>query len=273
MILVFMIIPLGWNFVLSFFEWNGNSDMTFIGLQNYLEIFTAAPIAVTLKRSTMMALLSTAIAMGLGILYSLLLYRLRKKEQAVYRFIFFGPSMMPMTVIGLLFVFVLSSRGLLNGILGALGLEGLQHAWLADPGISLWVMGIIQGWRQAGVIMIICSAAIMSLPSSLFECGKLEGARYWDEVRLIILPLIKPTLKLILSLILLQSFKTYDMVYVMTGGGPGEFSYTAPMKLIQLGFSYNKYGTAAALGTVLTVIVTVFVVAARYLLRGEEYEY
>lgn len=181
--------------------------------------------------------------------------------------------MLPMTVTGLLFVFVLSSNGLLNGLLSLLGLESLQHAWLADPKVALWVLGIVQGWKGCGVIMILCTTAILALPSSLYECARLEGANYWQQVRIIMLPLIKPTLKLLLSMTVMSAFKSYDIVYAMTKGGPAEYTYTTPMKIVQLGFSYNEYGTAAALGTILVIVASVFVIGARFALRGETYEY
>lgn len=181
--------------------------------------------------------------------------------------------MLPMTVTGLLFVFVLSSNGLLNALLSILGLESLQHAWLADPNIALWVLGIVQGWKGCGVTMMLCTTAILALPDSLYECARLEGANYWQQVRIIMLPLIKPTLKLLLSMTVMSSFKSYDIIYAMTKGGPGEFTYTTPMKIIQLGFTFNEYGTAAALGTVLVLLASFFVLVARFALRGETYEY
>ena len=121
--------------------------------------------------------------------------------------------------------------------------------------------------------MIMVTTALLALPKSLFENGALEGTNYWDDVRYIMLPLIKPSINLLLSTTLMGGFKTYDMVYAMTKGGPGEMTYTVPMKIIQMGFSYNRYGEAAALGTVLTVIATAFILVARYAMRGETYEY
>ena len=273
MILIFTAVPLFWNVGLSFFEWNGNSTMKFVGLQNYLDIWNEATILVTFKRSVQLALVMTAVSMILGMLYSVLLYRLSQKGQAFFRFIFFSPAMLPMTVVGVLFVFVLSAKGLLNGFLGVLGLESLQMAWLVDPKVSLWVIGIIAGWRQSGVVMMMIMAAMLSIPDSLFESAKLEGADYAVQVRTIILPLIKPTIRLLLSTTLLNGFKSYDIIYAMTEGGPGEFTYTASMKLIQMGFGYNRFGTAAAIGTLLIIVVTIFVVLARYLMRGETYEF
>lgn len=273
-IFVFMLLPLVWNFGLSFFEWNGNSAVKFVGTENFKMLFTTKAVSSSISKSIFIALISTAVGMGLGILYALLLYRLRKKEQTVFRFIFFSPAMLPLSVVGILFIFVFASdSGILNNLLAAVGLESLQHAWLGDPKLSLWVIAIVQGWRQAGVIMILTTTAILALPQSLFENGRLEGSSYWADVRYIILPLIKPSINLLLSMMLMAGFKTYDMVYAMTKGGPGEMTYTTPMKIIQLGFSYNRYGQAAALGTILTVIATVFILVARYAMRGETYEY
>ncbi len=273
-ILTFMIIPLVWNLGLSFCEWNGNSGMKFVGFNNFKTLLTTRAVTSSLRKSVFIALVSTAVGMGLGILYALFLYRLRKKEQTVFRFIFFSPAMLPLSVVGILFIFVFASdSGILNNLLGIVGLESLQRPWLGDPKLSLWVIGIIQGWRQAGVIMILVTTAILALPQSLFENGKLEGCTYFGDVRYIILPLIKPSLNLLLSTTLMSGFKTYDMVYAMTKGGPGEMTYTAPMKIVQLGFSYNRYGEAAALGTLLTVVATVFILLSRYAMRGESYEY
>lgn len=273
MIIIFMVIPLIWNIVLSFCSWNGNSAVIFKGLENYVHVFSDRTIRVTLQRSIFIALVSTAVAMGLGIIYAFFLYRMKEKEQAFFRFVFFSPAMLPMTIIGVLFVFVLSSNGLLNSVLSLVGLDSLQHAWLADPNTALWVLGIIQGWKQSGVVMLLCATALMTLPSSLYECAVLEGANYWDQVRLIMMPLIKPTLKLLMSMVLMSGFKSYDIVYSMTQGGPGEFTYTAPMKIIQVGFTYNEYGTASALGTTLVIIASIFVIVSRVALKGETYEY
>lgn len=273
-ILIFMLIPLFWNLGLSFCEWNGNAAVKFVGLDNFRSLFTTKAVNSSLSKSIFIALIATVVGMGLGVLYALFLYRLRKKEQTIFRFIFFSPAMLPLSVVGILFVFVFSNdSGVLNNLLGMFGLESLQRAWLGDPKLSLWVIAIIQGWRQSGVIMILTTTAILALPQSLFENGRLEGTTYWDDVRYIIVPLIKPSLNLLLSMMLMAGFKTYDMVYAMTKGGPGEMTYTAPMKIIQTGFSYNRYGEAAALGTILTVIATAFILVSRYAMRGETYEY
>ncbi len=273
-IILFMIVPLVWNFCLSFVQWDGISSMQFVGVDNFVSLMTTKAVTSTMRKSVFIALISTLVAMVLGVLYALFLYRLRRWEQITFRFIFFSPAMLPLSVVGILFIFVFSNdSGILNSLLSAVGLEELRKAWLGDPSVSLWVIAIVQGWRQSGVIMIMVTTALLALPKSLFENGALEGTNYWDDVRYIMLPLIKPSINLLLSTTLMGGFKTYDMVYAMTKGGPGEMTYTVPMKIIQMGFSYNRYGEAAALGTVLTVIATAFILVARYAMRGEIYEY
>lgn len=273
-IILFMIVPLVWNFCLSFVQWDGISSMQFVGVDNFVSLMTTKAVTSTMRKSVFIALISTLVAMVLGVLYALFLYRLRRWEQITFRFIFFSPAMLPLSVVGILFIFVFSNdNGILNSLLSAVGLEELRKAWLGDPSVSLWVIAIVQGWRQSGVIMIMVTTALLALPKSLFENGALEGTNYWDDVRYIMLPLIKPSINLLLSTTLMGGFKTYDMVYAMTKGGPGEMTYTVPMKIIQMGFSYNRYGEAAALGTVLTVIATAFILVARYAMRGETYEY
>lgn len=269
-----IVIPLIWNVVLSFHDWNGNGPMKFMGLENYIEVFSARATRQAIEHSVFIGVVSTAVAMVLGILFSLCIYRLGRKSGAFCRFVFFSPSMMPMTVIGLLFVFILAQdKGLLNSALGAMGLESLQHGWLSESGTVLWCISIIQGWRFSGTIMMLCFTAMLAIPNTLFESAKLDGANYFDEIRMIILPLIKPTIKLSLSMMLLWSFKTYDMVWTMTKGGPGDLSMTAPIKMISTAFSFNKFGLASAIGIVLTIVVSICILFGRRITKGETYEY
>ncbi|MEG1661668.1 MAG: sugar ABC transporter permease, partial [Clostridiales bacterium] len=137
----------------------------------------------------------------------------------------------------------------------------------------LWVLSVVQGWKFSGTIMMLCYTAMITIPGSLFEAAKLEGTNYFQDVRLIILPLIKPTIKLALSMMLLWSFKTYDIVWTMTRGGPGGLSLTAPIQMVRTAFTFNKYGYAAAIGMVLTVLVSICIVLGRRLAKGETYEY
>ena len=268
------VIPIIWNLVLSFCEWNGTAKMTFAGFVNYIMVVTDYATLKTIGHSLVIALIATSSAMLLGIFLALMIYRVTKIEGAIFRFVFYSPAMLPMTVVGLLFTFVLATdEGLFNNILSLIGLESLRQAWLAKKGLVLATIGIVQGWRGSGTVMMLVFTGIIGLPGDLFESAKLDGATYWDEVKQIILPLVKPTIQLALSMCIMSAFKTYDIVYTMTGGGPGDISKTAPLRIVEQAFTYNKYGYASALSMVYAVIIIVIIIILRKGLGGSKYEY
>ncbi len=205
--------------------------MVFLGIENYSIIFRDFQYLDTLWRSVFIASVATVVAMGLGISLALLIHRMRRREGSLFRFIFFLPSIMPMSVVGLLFVFVLSpTKGLIKSNLRILNMDFLTRAWLSNPKTVLWAIGIVQGWRFSGMIMMFVYTAILRIPNSLFESAKLDGATWFQEIRGFILPLAKPTINMACSLMLIWGFKSYGVVYAMTQGGPGNASETTPLK-------------------------------------------
>lgn len=274
MVLFTMIIPVGWNIVLSLCEWNGNSSMKFVGLANYKKVFTDNATLKTISHSMTISIVAISVAMILGMSLALMIYKVGKKESAFYRFVFYSPGMLPMTVVGLLFTFVLATdEGLINNVLKLIGLGNFTQAWLAKKGLVLVVIGVVQGWRSSGAIMMLTYTAILSLPESLFESAKLDGASYGQEVRKIILPLIKPSIRMVFSMMVMWAFKTYDIVAAMTKGGPGDLSKTAPIRIVEQAFTFNKYGYSSALSLVFAALIIVLILIVRKGLGGEAYEY
>lgn len=268
------VIPFLWNVLISFGDYNGISSFTFIGIDNYTKIFSSRVAMQSIKNSVIVAVTGTLVAMGLGILMALMIYRVSKIEGTIFRFLFYSPAMLPMTVVGLLFTFILSSdAGMLNNVLRAIGLGSLAKSWLATKTLVVVCIGAVQGWRTAGTIMMMMYTAIMALPRDLFEEAKLEGATYWQEVRLIIMPLVKPTLILTFSMMSMWAFKTYDIVAIMTDGGPGDLSITAPLYIVQQTFRSGNLGYAAAISIVYGALIMLIISAIRFGLRRESHEY
>lgn len=269
-----MLIPTVWNFVLSFATWSPLTDFKFVGLDNYIR-FLSDPITLdSFKHSIFIAVVSAVIAIMFGLLLALLIYRVTNKEGTFFRLVFFMPAMMPFVVIGMLFTFLLSpNMGLINQILELFGLGNLTRAWLAEPGLVLWTLAIVSGWRGAGSVMMLSYASIVKIPSSMFEAAVLEGAGFFRQVRMIILPLIKPTIQLVSMLTLIGAFKTYDFVYTMTKGGPGNYSTIVPIHMLDMGFQHNQFGYAAAIGVVFTLLVAVIIFVSQRLMKGDIYEY
>lgn len=274
MVMFATIIPVVWNIVLSFNEWNGVTDMQFTGFSNYKALFADAASMKAIGYSLVIALIATVVSMAFGIITSLLIYKVTRVEGAIYRFVFYSPVMLPLSVVGLLFTLVLATdEGLLNNMLAAIGLGNLQRAWLAQKGLVLVVIGIVQGWRSSGTVMMLVYTGLIGLPTDLFESSKLDGATYKQEIRYIILPLLRPTIQLALSMCVMSAFKTYDIVFAMTGGGPGDISKTAPLKIIEQAFMFNKYGLASANSVFYALIVVIILFILRKGIGGEKYEY
>jgi raffinose/stachyose/melibiose transport system permease protein len=269
-----VIIPIGWNFVLSFANWDGYSTLKMVGLDNYIELFHDSVTLKGFQYSIFIAVVSSLITILLGLILALMVYQTRSREGSVFRLIFFAPSMMPFIVIGLLFTFILSpDMGLLNSFFRLIGLESLERAWLSEPGLVLWTLSAVSGWRGSGTVMMLLYTAMISIPASMFEAARLEGANYLHQIRMIIMPLIMPTLSLVSMLVLIGSFKTYDIVFTMTKGGPGDYSKVVPIRMLDVGFNYNEYGYAAAIGVMFTILVSIIIFISRRLARGDVYEY
>ncbi len=269
-----VVIPLAWNFLLSATKWNGFSPMQSVGFGNYVKFFQDSPPQKAFLHSIELSLISSAIALVFGMFLALLVYRVGRRTSSALRLIYFAPSMMPMIVIGLLFTFILTPDvGLVNQLFGLLGLKSMQLAWLGEPRLVIWSLGIVSGWRGSGSVMMLFYTSIIAIPSQMFEAARIEGAGYLRQIRHVILPLIMPTIGLVSMLVMIGSFKTYDIVYTMTKGGPGSYSKTVPLQMLENAFKYNEFGYAAAIGVLFTLLVSVIIFVMNRFAKGEVHEY
>lgn len=267
-------IPFGWNTVLSFQEWNGFSDPKWVGVDNYTNAFADAIALKSLGNTVFLGLVSTIGAVVIGVLLAALIYQVYRREGAFYRLILFMPVMLPAAIIGLLFVFIFNSEmGLLNSLLRVIGLGDLTTAWLENKNTVMWCLAFVNTWKMAGLTMMLSFAAMQMLPASIFESSKLDGATNRRQFFSLILPMIRPTILLAAVYSMAVNFKSYDIVSIMTGGGPGTTSSVVPIYMIKTGFKFGEFGFSAAQGMVLAVTVILIVVVVRRIFRGETYEY
>ncbi|MDX2479318.1 MAG: sugar ABC transporter permease, partial [Desulfuromusa sp.] len=197
-------------------------------------------------------LLKTAVALLLAILLTSGVRRFTN----VHRMIIYLPAIVPMIVVGIVFKSILHpSTGVLNVFLSSIGLDFLAQSWLTNPKIALYSVIFVDTWKGIGYIMVILIAGLEAIPREYYEAAKIDGARAWDELRTITIPLLMPALTVVIVLNLLYGLKIFDIVYVLTNGGPGyatETVYTVVFKE----FSKGRYGISTALSTLLFVIMT-----------------
>ena len=267
-------VPFAWNFILSFQQWDGYQKMKWVGIDNYKRAFGDKLVGSSLYNSVYLALFSTFFAVVLGVILAMLVYKITKKEGAIYRLILFMPGMMPLAVVALLFTFLYNPEmGLINNLLKLIGLGSLKTAWLENKHTIMICIAMVNIWRMTGLTMILCYSSMQMIPASLFESSKLDGASYKTQVFSIILPLIKPIIQLATIFILAANFKTYDTVAVMTGGGPGNISKTIPIYMVDTAFTNSEFGYAATMGVILTVIILIIIALTNKFMGGEQYEF
>lgn len=256
---VFVVLPGVMGIAYSFTDWNSYStQVNFVGLDNFRLIFSGGQhylntIVNTVFFTTTTILLKTVIGLALALLLS---YGLRRFVH-LYRTVFYLPVVLPTIVVGLVFKSILNPRtGILNGFFRAVGLDGLAQPWLVDPNIALMSVVGVDTWKGVGYIMVILIAGLQVIPKEYYEAAEIDGAGSFDRLRFITLPLLMPALTVVTVLNLLYGLRVFDMVYVLTGGGPGyrtDVVFTAVFDE----FSKGRYGVGTALSSVLFVFMTV----------------
>lgn len=163
--------------------------------------------------------------------------------------------------------------GLLNKLLEIIGREDLQTHWLANKNTALLAIIFVVMWQYVGYHMVIQLAAMKSIPKSFFEAARIDGANGWQKFRFITFPLIKPILKIDTVLIITGSLKYYDLIAVMTGGGPNHATETMSTYMYYLGFRTMKYGYSSTIGVILLVLSILAIVMSNLVFKSERIEF
>ncbi len=255
---VFFVIPSFIGFYYSFTDWNRyTSELNFVGFKNFSTIlFSNINYLQSIENTLVFTLTTIMLKTVVALLLALLLTSGVRRFTNVHRMLIYLPAIVPMIVVGIVFKSILHpSTGILNVFLSAIGLEALAQGWLTNPKLALYSVIFVDTWKGIGYIMVILIAGLEAIPREYYEAAKIDGARAWDELRTITIPLLMPALTVVIVLNLLYGLKVFDIVYVLTNGGPGyatETVYTVVFKE----FSKGRYGISTALSTLLFVIMT-----------------
>jgi raffinose/stachyose/melibiose transport system permease protein len=255
---LFMVLPGLMGFYLSFTDWNRySSEINFIGLQNFALIFSKQNYWHSISNTLIFTVVTIFLKTAIALLLALLLTRGLKRFANFHRVIIYLPAILPMIVVGIVFRSILHpTTGVLNEFLRGTGLDFLAQRWLTNPHIALYSVISVDTWKGVGYIMVILIAGLQVIPSEYYEAARIDGANEWDELWKITLPLLMPTLTVTTVLNLLYGLRVFDVVWVLTNGGPGyatETVYTMVFKE----FSKGRYGVSTALSTLLFLIMTI----------------
>jgi multiple sugar transport system permease protein len=250
--LVFLAYPLVSSFYYSFTSFSVLRKPIWIGLENYREMLGDEVFRLSLKNTLAFTAGSVPLATVAAILLALLL-NTRVRGMALYRTIFYVPSLVPMVALGVLWLWVFNSQyGLLNETLRRLGLP--DPAWLSDPAWAKWTLVIISIWGT-GNAMVIYLAGLQDVPQSLYEAAEVDGARWWGKTRHVTLPMISPVILFNVVMGIIGTLQTFALPYVMfPGGQPARSTYFFSMYLYDNAFLYQRMGYASAMGWVMFLI-------------------
>ena len=251
----------------SLFDWNGISpERTFIGLENYWDIVRDPVFHKILLNTIVFAGLTIFIQMALGLLIAVLL-KFSVILKTVYKVIFFLPVVTAPAISSFVFRRIYSADGELNQALSAIGLGGLTQVWLADPKLALFSVAAINIWHWTGFSFLLYFAALTMIDRSIYEAALLDGASFFQMLRYVTLPLLKATHITLIILGVIGALKTFDVVYLTTGGGPGRATELMATYIFKKSIVEFDAGYAAALSIVLLLLALVITAVQQLLYR------
>ncbi len=260
-LLLFRIGPIFASFLMSFTNWNIRTNPTWVGLANYQELLSSDVFWLVLRNTFVFVLTYVPGAMILGLLMALLVNQ-KLKGIAFFRGLYFMPFITSMVAVALAWNWIFSTRyGVLNGMLTTF--FGIQRgpAWLSDTNLTLWVLIVVSIWKSAGFQMMVFLAGLQGIPQNIIEAARIDGANRLQIFRHIVLPLLSPVTFFVLIVSIIDAFKTFEVTYTMTQGGPRGSSSTLAYFIYQNAFVYQRMGYASSIAYVLVLLIAIVTIA------------
>ena len=267
-----LIAPIGASLYYSFFDWKGIGPKTFIGLANYEELFTSKAIGFVraLRNSLLLAGLSVFLQLPLALLLALALGRNIKGERA-FLSVYFMPVLISTVVIGQLWLKIYNpDYGILNTVLRWIGKEDWTRIWLGDKATALGAVFVPTLWQYVGYHMLLLYAGVKSVPPELKEAAMLDGATNAQVDRYIVLPYIKPILRVSVIFAVTGSLKSFDLIYVLTNGGPLHATEVPSTLMISMLFLRNRYGMGSTIAVLLILLCFAFALLISAIFKERE---
>ena len=265
-----VIVPVFQAIRYSGYQWNGLSPLEdFVGLDNFTRAFEDDVFRGALRHNGIIIVLSLLVQLPFALGVALLV-NARMKGRALLRVLFFAPFVLSEVITAVIFSLMFQPDGLTDQSLGRLGLGGLTADWLGDSNLVLYTVFVVVSWKYFGFHMILYLAGLQQIPHELEEAAAIDGARPFQIFRHVTLPLLGPTIRISAFLSIIGAMQLFDLVWVLTGGGPVNASNTMAVYMIDRGFKRFQFGYASAVAVILLVISLVFALLyQRYVLRRD----
>jgi len=271
--LVWVIGPMFYTFYLSLTDWDGLTSPTFIGLRNYERLFHDKVFFLSLKNNLKWLLAFVTIPVAFGLLLAMALNKSIPGEK-IFKMNFYMPMVLAMVVSGLIWGWMYHPKGgLINTFLVATGLFKKGPGWLSDRDIVLYSIIIVAIWRQVGYVMVLYLAGLKSINPQLLEAAHIDGATGWQTFWRILLPLLTPVTIIVLVISVIDSLRAFDLVSIMTRGGPANASSVLANFMYIESFNNYKMGYGSAIAVIIFLISLGFIFLYLWRVMQDELEY
>ena len=253
----FLLYPVVLTLWTSFTRYDGITAPVFVGLENFRELFVDAHFLISLRNTLIWTVAAVALPVTLGLVFALALNRLR--WSGFFKASIYLPATISAAAVGILFTFVFAfNNGALNAGLSAIGLGGLASRWLFDSPLNTFSMIGAYTWQSTGLNLMLFLVGLQGLPPDPIEAAKLDGCVGFNLTRRIIIPMLMPFIVIATLLAVVNGFKVFDLIWVMTQGGPGRSSETLAVTMYREGFILFKQGYSAAIAVIISLAALIF---------------
>jgi raffinose/stachyose/melibiose transport system permease protein len=266
-----VLVPIVVALYTSTFKWGGfGPPSDFVGLDNFTKLFHDDVFLGDLWRGLLLVILSLAVQLPFSLSMAVLLNQ-KLRGRAFYRLLFFAPYVLSEVITGVLFTMIFSpDQGLADHLLKAVGLGDLGITWFASPSTVLITLFVVITWKYFGFHMILYLAGLQGIPSEVLEAASIDGAGSWQRFRRVTLPLLGPTIRISAFLSVIGALQLFDLVWVISAGGPVHASETMAVTMFQFGFKRYQVGYASAISVVMFFISFVFALLyQRFVMRRD----
>lgn len=265
---LFVLWPLVQTFRYSLYQWDGVLPAKWVGLANFKTVFTDQELLGVLGHAFQLMIFFSAIPVVLGLAIATLIRRIAARRiGSAARAVLFLPQVVPLVAAGIAWSWVLSTNGVVNQFLSAIGLAGVTRAWLGDFGTALPAVGVIGAWVLLGLCTVLLSAGMSKIDPTLYEAAQIDGAGPVREFTAITLPGLRQEIAVCVTVTVIAALSAFDIVYISTRGGPGTQTMVPGLEIYQLAFFNRQVGLASALAVVLMVLVLVCILPIQWFAR------
>jgi raffinose/stachyose/melibiose transport system permease protein len=253
---LFVLIPLGHSAWLSLFQWDGVTPGTWVGLANYKAVMSDPDLRAAFLHALILVAFYALLPIGIGLLLAAAMSRSRVRGLAAFRTVLFLPQVIALVVVAVMWRMIYApDGGLINRVLGAVGLGGPD--WLGSFSLALPSVGLIGTWVMYGLAMVLFTAGVQKIPQSLYDAARVDGAGPVREFFAVTLPGLRNEVAVALTLTTIQALRSFDLVYITTGGGPGNATTVPTYEVYTRAFRSGDVGTASAIGVCVAALIFV----------------